>query len=184
MDRPGPPGHRDRRPTAYLSGVCLERTIELDNVRIALREWPGLDGPLIHLAEPTRSFALVETLANRLAPRCRVLSVASRPDVPYQAVVTDLVGVFDQFGFAAATVVGEGRACLAALLLAAWYPERVGRLALVDFGCEPSTSDELFARSVRECPPDLPVLRARVGCPVLETSSVHEIETFITSPLP
>ena len=43
---------------------------------------------------------------------------------------------------------------------------------------------DLFARSLRECPPDFATLRASLGCPVLESSVPDEIEAFATSPLP
>jgi pimeloyl-ACP methyl ester carboxylesterase len=130
----------------------------------------------------------VDRLAARLAPTHRVLSVSPRPGVPYQVATLDLVGVLEQFGFISPVVLGERAGCLSVMLVAAWYPERVGRVVLVDPTLEPE-GDDIAALSLRECPPDWRALRAKAACEVLELSSadpalVERVKTFLEAPLP
>jgi pimeloyl-ACP methyl ester carboxylesterase len=183
VDRPGAPGHRDRRAAAQLTDprlrVCLERIIELDNVRVRLRDWHGYRGPLIHVAHPTDKPSIVEALATTLAPHWRVLSVSSRPDVAYQVAVADLVGVLDQFGFVRPVVLGEQLSCHTVLILAAWYPTRVGTVILVEPQYARPTGDTLEARALRDCPPDWPQLRANVRCPIFVAADVPDVERFL-----
>lgn len=49
----------------------------------------------------------------------------------YDRTVEQVVGLLDHLGVTAADVIGLSRSCVHALLLAARYPERVGRLALI-----------------------------------------------------
>lgn len=178
MDPAGPTGHLDRR-TAALS---LERTIELDNVRLTLREWPGQGGPLIYVPDPGCTSGLLARVVDALAPRYRVLSIGARPDQPYQVQVADLHGMMAQFGFVGAVILAEGIGCAGALLLAAWYPRRVAAVVLVDAG--PPDGDALIARSLRDCPPDWARLRQHVTCPVVERAStdfdlVEQLQTLL-----
>jgi len=99
----------------------------------------------------------------------------------------DLLGVLDQFGFLSPVVLGERAGCISVMLVAAWYPERVGRVVLVDPTLA-SVGDDVRALSLRECPPDWRALRARVGCEVRELSDgpslVALVKTFLEAPLP
>jgi pimeloyl-ACP methyl ester carboxylesterase len=156
--------------------VCLERTVALDNVRLRMRDWPGLDGPLLHVPDPLvlEPSPLIEHVAALVAPRWRVLSILPRPNTPYQVHLIDIVGVLDQFGFVDATLVAEGTACVTALLLAAWYPHYLGRLVLV----QPrgaAEGDSLEARALRDCPPDLSRLRVDLACALYEAASAEEV---------
>src|SRR5438132_9388241 len=105
-----------------LRGVCLERIVELDNVRLRLRDWPGYAGPLVHVPDPLVSSVVVECIAASLAPRYRVVSLSPGNSVAYQVHATHLLAVLSQFGFVAPILVGEGLGCLATLIVAAWYP--------------------------------------------------------------
>jgi pimeloyl-ACP methyl ester carboxylesterase len=101
----------------------------------------------------------------------------------------DLHGVLDQFGFAAPILVGERLGCLPALLVAAWYPEVVGGLVLIDPNYAPPPGESIAARALRECPPDEATMRSGVRCPVLVTTSasaslVHDVETLAAARLP
>jgi pimeloyl-ACP methyl ester carboxylesterase len=141
-----------------------------------VRDWPGFDGPLLHLPDPliVEPSPLIERVAALVAPRWRVLSITPRPNVPYQVQLTDIVGVLDQFGCVDASLVAEGTACVTALLLATWYPHHVGRLVLVQPGCA-AEGDSLEARALRDCPPDLSRLRLELGCPLYEAVSAEEV---------
>jgi pimeloyl-ACP methyl ester carboxylesterase len=169
--------------------VCLERTIELDAVRLAVRDWPGVGGPLVHVPDLLLPSTLVEGLALALAPTCRVLSVAPRINVAYQVAAMDLADVLRQFGFPRPVLLGEGLGCLHVLIVAAWYPELVWRVVLVDPTSVPSAGDSLETRALRNCPPDMTSLRRAVKCDVLELASDdaalgQRIEAFTTAPLP
>jgi pimeloyl-ACP methyl ester carboxylesterase len=163
--------------------VCLERTIELAEVRLRLREWPGVAGPLVHVPDPLAGDdSFVQGLAEVFAPRYRVLSVHPRGASPYQVDAGDVLAMLDQFGFASPVLVGEGLGCVAALLVAAWHTGRVAGLVLVEPAYAPPLSGGLAARAVKDCPPDWASLRAAVHCPVLDvprTTAVEDIEPFL-----
>jgi pimeloyl-ACP methyl ester carboxylesterase len=146
----------------------------LDNVRLKVRDWPGLAGPLVHVPDPLAASTLIDAVAALVAPRWRVLSVTPRPGIPYQVSVVDLDGVLSQFGFANATVVAEGLGYVTSLLLAAWHPQWVGRLLLVEPSCE-ARGESIEARALRVCPPNWLELRAAVQCPVTEARGAEEV---------
>ena len=131
-----------------------------------MRDWPGADGPLIHVPDPIRDSGLIVEIAPRLAPTYRVLSIAPRPECAYQIHVADLEGVLAQFGFEHTLIAAEGLACVSALLLAAWFPERVAALVLIDASLIAPDGETLLARSMRDCPPQRPALH----CPLVELS--------------
>ena len=168
--------------------VCLERSVELDGGRLRLRDWPGICGPLVHVPDPLWvDDALVDALAARFAPRYRVLSLQPRPAQPYQVQLADLRATLDQFGFGAPVLVGERLGCVAALLLAAWYPDSVARLVLLDQTCPIPPGDEscVEARALTDCPPDRARLRLAVRCPVLElndAAQAQDLDAFLQLP--
>jgi pimeloyl-ACP methyl ester carboxylesterase len=115
-----------------------------------------------------------------VSPDYRVMSIAPRGDAPYQVQAADAAGVLAQFGFAAPTVVAEGYGCVAALLLAAWYPARLGALVLVDAMWAAPRGESVAARALRECPPDVNALRLTITCEVHDVSA----EALLERPLP
>ncbi len=128
----------------------------------------------MHAPDPLAPSPFIEGLAARIAPSYRVMSISPRRDTPYQVSAMDLYGVLRQFGFEDAVLVGEGLGCLAALVLSAWYPERVRRLILFAPKWEAS-GDSLEARALRECPPDINALREDLRCHVCTAGSAEEI---------
>ena len=80
---------------------CLERGVELAPVRLRLRDWPGIRGPVVCLGDP----ALAVRLGERLAPAYRVLHIELR-DVDPRVQAEDVRSVLRQFGFARAVLVG------------------------------------------------------------------------------
>jgi len=169
--------------------VCLERTVELAEVHLRLRDWPGRGGPLVHVPDPLSTDArLVEALAAALAPRYRVLSLELRGASAYQVDAADLLGMLDQFGFVAPVLLAEGLGCVAALLVAAWHAERVGGLVLVNPAYQPPASAGLAERALRDCPPDWARLRNAIQCPVLvvppEVATVEAVADFLDQLVP
>jgi pimeloyl-ACP methyl ester carboxylesterase len=167
-----------------LRRVCLERIVELEGVRLRLRDWPGRRGPLVHVADPLDDATnAIDTLAAALAWRYRVLSLRPRRASPYQVDFADLLATLDQFGFQRPILIGEKLGCVPALLVAAWQAGRVAGLVLLDPTYDPPPTDGIPARALRDCPPDWPSLRDAVACPVLGlrwgASAVDELETFL-----
>lgn len=169
--------------SATLRGVHLERTIELAEVRLRLREWPGVAGPLVHVPDPLSvDDGFAQGLAEVFAPRYRVLSVQPRGASPYQVDACDLLALLDQFGFASPVLIAEGLGCVAAVLVAAWHVDRVAGLVLVEPVYAPPLADGVPARALRDCPPNWPSLREAVQCAVLDvprTAAVVDIERFL-----
>jgi pimeloyl-ACP methyl ester carboxylesterase len=148
--------------------VCLERTVELEGARLRLRDWPGFNGPLVHVPDPlSPGDDVVQGLAAHFAPDYRVVSIQPRGGQPYQVQAMDILATLDQFGFDKPILVGERLGSLAAVLLAAWYPGRVARLVLIDatYTAQGSSPE---ARSLSDCPPDWPSIRGAVQCPIVE----------------
>jgi pimeloyl-ACP methyl ester carboxylesterase len=104
-------------------------------------------------------------LASTLDDTRRILSVHPRGDAPYQVHVADVLELITQFGFEGVWLVGERLGCVTALLAAAWRPECVARVRLVD-ACFTADGDSLFARSLRDAPPDWNAIRASIICPI------------------
>ncbi len=139
---------------------------------------------LLHAPDPESPELLaVSALADAIAPPWRVLSVQPGGDAAYQVHVAHLLGVIDQFGFTDIALVGERLGCCTALLAAAWLPDRIGRVALIDPLYVPSSVDTLFGRSLRDCPPGWPALRESIECPLLEMSwDLKELQAFVGWP--
>ena len=88
---------------------------------------------MVHVPDPLLPNDLVvDALAAWFAPRYRVVSLEPRAGQPYQIQTADLRATLHQFGFSSPILVGQRLGCLAALLVAAWYPKSVARLILVD----------------------------------------------------
>ena len=150
-----------------------------------MRDWPGMSGPLVHVPDPLfPTDALVTNLAETVAPRYRVVTVAPRGSSPLQVDAVDLFGVLVQFGFTTPVLVGERLGCVTALLVSAWYPDRVAGLVLFEPIYAAPNIVSIAARALRDCPPDLAALRTAIRCPVLEAESVEQIEPFLTATLP
>jgi pimeloyl-ACP methyl ester carboxylesterase len=95
----------------------------------------------------------------------------------------------DQFGLRQGVMLAEGLGCVTALILAAWYAERVRVLALSDPLYECPADDSLLAQSLRDCPPDWRAVRGNVTCRVVELESrsatlADEVERLLNTPLP
>jgi hypothetical protein len=152
---------------------------------LRLRDWPGFAGPLVHVPSPFSDSGLVEAIADRLAPRYRVLSLLPRLGIPYQVSTSDLLATLDQFGFIAPILIGERLGCLPALLIGAWYA-RAGGVILVDPMSEPTGGESIEARALRDCPPAWPALQDALRCPSRMLRSQDErvvdgVEAFLAS---
>jgi pimeloyl-ACP methyl ester carboxylesterase len=127
-----------------------------------VHEWPGGGGVVLHLPDPLTASS---ELAPSLDPEKRILSVQPRGDAPYQVHAADIREFIVQFGFERVEVVADGLGCVIALLVAAWCPTCIAHVRLVNPRFE-AEGASLFARSLRECPPDWARIRAAIACPV------------------
>jgi pimeloyl-ACP methyl ester carboxylesterase len=134
------------------------------------------------------SDVVVEALGAAFGPGYRVLSIEPRSGQPYQVQAADVLATLDQFGFLSPVLIGERLGCVAALLIAAWHPDRVASLVLVDptYTAPPEHASSVEARALRDCPPDWPSLHAAVHCPVLvlhwDDAGVERLQTFLQLP--
>jgi pimeloyl-ACP methyl ester carboxylesterase len=143
----------------------------------------------VHVPDPlSASDVIVEALAAQFGPAWRVLSIKPRDRQPYQVQAADVRATIEQFGFSEPVLLGERLGCVAALLVAAWHPELISRLVLVDpiYAAPPEYESTLEARALRDCPPDIPTLRKSVRCPVLvlpwNDAALKHLQTFLQIP--
>jgi pimeloyl-ACP methyl ester carboxylesterase len=150
----------------------LERDID----GLAVSEWPGRQGPLVYLADPLGSLPdLGPALGQELAPDWRILQPHLSPDVPYQTHAAQTLRLLDTFGFDRSVLLGSGLAAGVALLIAAWYPNRVAGLVQVNPGLSHARWAHVAAlaeqqpawRAWLDAPPAWARLERRLTCPML-----------------
>jgi pimeloyl-ACP methyl ester carboxylesterase len=159
-------------------------------VHLRVRDWPGWGGPLVHVPDPLApDDGVVGALSAALAPRYRVLSVTPRGSSPYQVDMFDVLGVLNQLGFEQPVLVGERLGCVPVMLIGAWHPSRVAGLVLIEPSYVAPVGNSVEARTLRECPPDWPKLRAASGGRSLHVERVdgdlpRQVEAFLAATLP
>ncbi len=125
--------------------VRLDRDVDLCGLRLHLQDWPGAGGPVICLPGQTASGRSFDGLASALQPEWRVIAVdprgrgrsgKPRHGYGYQLQVADTMALMDQLGFDRVVLVGHSFGAVIALIVAAWYPERVDALVLIDGGAD------------------------------------------------
>jgi hypothetical protein len=160
----------------------LVRPVELPATHVTMLDWPGQGGLLVHLPEPASvapPSPLISTVAERLQPRYRVISLAREADQPYQADAATVLSWLAQFGFAPQILVGERGGSLTALLVAAWATSPPSALGLFDADVDTAPPTSLRARSLRAAPPAHDALRAAVPCPLFATSLLDELTGWL-----
>ena len=118
-----------------------DRTVTVNGVRLAVREWPAVRGApavlcLPHLTGHKGSF---DTLTAALSPRYQVHGDSDRPADGYGFAghAQDLLALADALGLSRFAVIGHSFGATAAVYLASVRPERVSALALLDGGADP-----------------------------------------------
>jgi pimeloyl-ACP methyl ester carboxylesterase len=123
--------------------VRLDRDVELPGLWLHFQDWPGERGPIICLPGQTANGRTFGGLASALAPEWRVMaldprgrgrSAKPRHGYGYQVHVADTMALLDLFGFEHVVLAGHSYGAVIGLLIAAWYPERVAGLILIDGG--------------------------------------------------
>jgi pimeloyl-ACP methyl ester carboxylesterase len=151
MPRPARPRPRDRFVT--VRGLCLR-----------YRDWGGPGAPLVALHGAAAHAHWWDPVAPSLAPRWRVLALDWRghgrsawprpPAYRTEDFAADLAGVIDRLGLGRPPVVAHSMGGHIAMAFAAWYPDRLSRLAIVD--ARPHVNLERL-RQIQRHPPRPPV---------------------------
>ncbi|MBI2468820.1 MAG: alpha/beta hydrolase [Candidatus Rokubacteria bacterium] len=119
-----------------------DRFVTVNGLRLRYRDWGGRGAPLLALHGSSAHAHWWDPVARRLAPRFRVLALDWRghgrsewprpPAYRTEDFVADLVGVIERLGLDRVVVAGHSMGGHAALVFAAWHPDRLARLVIVD----------------------------------------------------
>ena len=119
-----------------------DRFVTAEGLRLRYRDWGGRGQPLLALHGAAAHAHWWDPVAPYLAPRFRVLALDFRghgrsawPRPPaYGATdfAADLVGVIDRLGLDDVVLAGHSMGGQSALCFAAWHPDRLARLVVVD----------------------------------------------------
>jgi len=157
----------------------MERTLDIqgDDVRLAVREWPGQDPGLLLLHGLASSSHIWDLAAPRLARGSRVVAYDQRghgrsgkPSAGYgfDRLTDDAVRVIRATRLAGAVVVGHSWGANVALELAIRHPRLVRGLVLIDGGFL-NMRDRM----------DWPTAKERLAPPDLKGTPVHEFLEMI-----
>ncbi len=123
----------------------LDRTLEIDGLRLRLLDWGG-EGrtPLLLLHGFTGNAHAWDTLSIALQPHFHVLALDQRghgesdpaDDYGYVASAGDVAGVVDRLGLAPLVLVGLSMGGRNAMYFSSQRPEAVRKLVVVDIGPE------------------------------------------------
>ena len=164
----------DEGPAPRFDGpVRLDRDVELRGLRLHFQDWPGERGPVICLPGQTSNGRAFDGLASALAPEWRVLALdprgrgqSAKPKhgYGYQVQVADTMAMIDLIGFEHVVLAGHSFGAIIGLLIAAWFPERVAGLIMVDGGTTiPESTHEAVQLIVQRLDTVYPSLDAYLG---------------------
>ena len=119
--------------------------VDTNGIRLHYLERPG-DGPTLLLAPGLAAGAyFYEALLDRLSPRLHVIAfdlrgrgASDRPDTGYTMAdhAADMVGAMDAFGLERVVFGGHSFGGLLTYVMAAEYPDRIGRGVVIDAPAE------------------------------------------------
>src|SRR2546427_12344138 len=123
--------------------TARRRFVEIDGLRLSLLEWGIAGHPVICFLHGGAAHAhWFDLVAPAFVDRFHVVSLDQRghgesqwaepPAYATEDFARDLVGVMDALGWERMTVVGHSMGGHNAMAFAAWHPERVTRLVIVD----------------------------------------------------
>ena len=128
--------------TMAARAVVRDRFVTVNGLRLRYRDWGGEGPPLLALHGAAAHAHWWDPVAPRLTPRVRVLALDWRghgrsawPRPPAYAsadFAADLLGVIERLGLERVVVAGHSMGGHAALAFAAWHPDALARLVVVD----------------------------------------------------
>ena len=124
------------------AGVPRDRFVTVGGLRLRYRDWGGTGRPFLALHGAAAHAHWWDPVAPHLAPHLRVLaldwrghgrSAWPRP-LAYRTedFAAELAGVIERLGLRDAVVAGHSAGGHSAIAFAAWYPDRLARLVVVD----------------------------------------------------
>src|SRR5262245_46636262 len=122
--------------------VSRDRFITVQGLRLRYRDWGGNGRPILALHGAAAHAHWWDPVAPYLAPHVRLLALDWRghgrsawprpPAYRSEDFAADLVGVIDRLRLDDVVVAGHSMGGHSALPFAAWYPDRLARLIVVD----------------------------------------------------
>ena len=130
-------------PTPFGCETARQRTLRIDGLALHALEWGEPDRPALCFLHGGSAHAhWFDAVVPAFVDRYHVISLDQRghgasqwaPDPAYatEDFTRDLVGVMDALGWDRMTVIGHSMGGHNAMAFAAWHPERVDRLVVVD----------------------------------------------------
>jgi pimeloyl-ACP methyl ester carboxylesterase len=123
-------------------GVPRDRFVTVGRLRLRYRDWGGEGPPFLALHGAAAHAHWWDPLAPLLAPRWRVLALDWRghglsawprpPAYRSEDFAAELAGVIERLALRGVVVAGHSAGGHSALAFAAWYPERLARLVVLD----------------------------------------------------
>jgi pimeloyl-ACP methyl ester carboxylesterase len=126
--------------------MSRDGSVQLDDVRLAYREWPGEKGPLLCLPGLTGHKGTFNRLAERLSPEYRLVAVdlrgrgdSDKPEEGYGFAyhTRDLLALADIWDWPTFVIVGHSFGATLGVYLASIRPGRVRAAVLIDGGADP-----------------------------------------------
>lgn len=120
--------------------------VEVDGLRLAYAEWPGVKGPIICLPQLTGHKGSFTRLAQHLAPDYRVIALDLRgrgdsaqplADYGFAYHARDILHVADQLGLGKFVLLGHSFGATTATYTASIQPGRLKAVVLLDGGADP-----------------------------------------------
>jgi pimeloyl-ACP methyl ester carboxylesterase len=130
-------------PTPFGCETARQRTLQVDGLALHALEWGEPDRPALCFLHGGSAHAhWFDAVVPAFVDRYHVISLDQRghgasqwaPDPAYatEDFARDLLGVMDALGWDRMTVIGHSMGGHNAMAFAAWHPERVDRLVVVD----------------------------------------------------
>jgi pimeloyl-ACP methyl ester carboxylesterase len=130
-------------PTRFACETARQRTLKVGGLALHALEWGEPGRPALGFLHGGSAHAhWFDAVVPALGARYHVISLdqrghgrsqwAPRPAYATEDFASDLVGVMDALGWRRMTVIGHSMGGHNAMAFAAWHPERVERLVIVD----------------------------------------------------
>lgn len=124
----------------------IDKRIEVNNITLSYREWPGRRGPLICLPSLTGHKGTFDAIAARLSPEYHLFALdlrgrgeSDKPEDGYGFAyhTRDILAFVDALGIGEFGILGHSFGATVGVYLASIRPLRVNSLVMIDGGADP-----------------------------------------------